>query len=336
MKLIKKHHKRLTRFFAPMIMTALLCITSPGFAQIPSILNTGPQTSGVATAMGFAPPLAIAQNKNISNASQQARLGSNSQAVLLYNKKQFEQAAKLFEQAGRDYQAAKNPIQQALSLSNLSLCYQQLGRWDDASRVITESIKLLNTTEGEGKVSVLAQSYDIQGELQLARGQGEAALKSWQNVASLYTQQNQPQLVLASQTNQAQALQSLGLYRRAIILLETALKLPPGSTQEQLLTTSKETSENSQKIQDATDAAKLDRLLQKVPASLETASALHSLGESLRVVGNLPQAELVLKRSLSIANQLQLADTVALVQLGLGNIARTQINPRLYTCLAGW
>ncbi len=327
MKLIKKHHKRLTRFFAPMVMTALLCITSPGFAQIPSILNTAPRM-GVAAAMGFAPPLAIAQNKNTSNASQQARLGSNSQAVLLYNKKQFEQAAKLFEQAGRDYQAAKNPIQQALSLSNLSLCYQQLGRWDDASRVITESIKLLNTTEAEGKVSVLAQSYDIQGELQLARGEGDAALKSWQRVASLYTQHNKPNLVLASQTNQAQALQSLGLYRRAIILLETALKLPPGSTQEQLLTTSKETSENTpQKIQDATDAAKLDRLLQKVPASRETASALHSLGESLRVVGNLPQAELVLKRSLSIANQLQLADTVALVQLGLGNIARTQINP---------
>ncbi len=237
MKLIKKHHKRLTRFFAPMVMTALLCITSPGFAQIPSILNTAPR-------MGVA--AAIAQNKNISNASQQqARLGSDSQAVSLYNKKQFEQAAKLFEQAGRDYQAAKNPIQQALSLSNLSLCYQQLGRWDDASRVITESIKLLNTTEAEGKVSVLAQSYDIQGELQLARGQGDAALKSWQRVTSLYTQQNKPQLVLASQTNQAQALQSLGLYRRAIILLETALKLPPGSTQEQLLTTRNQASENT-------------------------------------------------------------------------------------------
>lgn len=320
MILIKKHHKRLTRFFAPMVMTALLCITSPSFAQIPNTLNTAIPKE-VATA--------IAQNKNISNASlKQTPLGSDSQAASLYNKKQFAEAAKLFEQSAKAYQTAKNPIQQALSLSNLSLCYQQLGRWDDASRVITESIKLLSTTEGGGKLTVLAQSYDIQGELQLARGQGDAALKSWQRVTSLYTQQNKPSLVLASQTNQAQALQSLGLYRRAIILLETALKLPPGSTEEQLLKTPQEISENTpQNIQDTTTLTQLKTLLQKIPASSETATALHSLGESLRVVGNLPQANLVLQRSLAIANQLQLPETSALVQLSLGNAARTQVNP---------
>ncbi len=319
MKLIKKHNKRLMRFFAPMVMTALLCITSPGFAQIPNTLNTTKLPKEVATA--------IAQNKNISNSPQQVPFGSDSQAASLYNKKQFAEAAKLFEQSAQAYQAAKNPIQQALSLSNLSLCYQQLGRWDDASRAIIQSIKLLNSTEGEG-ILVLAQSYDIQGELQLARGQGDAALKSWERATSLYTTLNKPNLVLASQTNQAQALQSLGLYRRAIILLETALKLPPGSTEEQLLKSLQEVfGKTSQNLQNVTALTQLKTLLQKVPASLETATALHSLGDSLRVVGNFSQADLVLQRSLTIANQLQLPDTVALVQLSLGNTARAQVNP---------
>lgn len=326
MKLIKKNHKRLTRFLVPMVMTALLCVTSPTLAQIPSILNTAILPYGVVAVMPN-----IAQNKNISNVSQQAPLGSNSQAVLLYNKKQFAEAAKLFEQSAQAYQTQKNPIQQALSLSNLSLCYQQLGRWDDANRVITQSIKILTTAENakEGQLSALAQSYDIQGELQLARGQGDAALKSWERVTALYTQQNKPQLVLASQVNQAQALQSLGLYRRAITLLETALKLPSGSTsEEQLLTTSlKETSTNSLAEIKGTSEAKFNTLLQQIPANPETATALHSLGDSLRVVGNLPLSYLVLQRSLTIANQLQLPNLIPLIQLSLGNTVRTQINP---------
>ncbi|MEH2251921.1 tetratricopeptide repeat protein [Nostoc sp.] len=45
-------------------------------------------------------------------------------------------------------------------------------------------------------------------------------------------------------------------------------------------------------------------------------------------MGNLPPAQLVLERSLVIANQLQLPDIVALAQLSLGNTARTQADPK--------
>lgn len=253
-----------------MAIAVLLCMISPGLAQVPGL-----------------------------SIEQQARSS--------YTKGQFTEAVQLFQQAAQGYQAAKDPIHQALSLSNLSLCYQQLGRWDDANRAITESVEVLNTikeTKPE-KSLALAQALDIQGGLQLARGQSEAALKSWEGAISLYTQLNKPNKVLISQTNQAQAFQNLGIYKKAISLLETSLKLPQVST---------------------TNTQQLKSLLEKVAATPETATALRTLGESLRVVGNFPQAKLILERSLAIANQLKLPDIITLNQLSLGNLARAQIS----------
>jgi Haemolysin secretion/activation protein ShlB/FhaC/HecB len=45
-------------------------------------------------------------------------------------------------------------------------------------------------------------------------------------------------------------------------------------------------------------------------------------------VGNLPPAQLILERSLVIANQLQLPDLVALAKLSLGNTVRAQADPK--------
>ncbi|OUL20979.1 hypothetical protein BV378_28310 [Nostoc sp. RF31YmG] len=259
-----------------MAIAFILCMTLPGLAQVINIAQV--------------PSLSV---------EQQAR---NS-----YAKGEFTEAAQLFQQVAKSYQAAKDPIHQALSLSNLSLCYQQLGQWDNANRAITESIALLNTikeTKPE-KSLALAQALDIQGGLQLTRGQAEAALKSWEGATSLYTQLQKPNKVLTSQTNQAQAFQNIGLYKKAISLLETALKLPQIST---------------------TNTEQLKPLIETVAAIPETATALQTLGESLRVVGNFPQANLILERSLAIANQLKLPEIITLTQLSLGNIARSQIN----------
>ena len=277
----KKYYKLFIRFVMPMMMTALVCITSPVFAH--------PVTSTF-------------------NASFQSGASLEQQARSLYQERQFDSAAKLFQQVASTYEAQKDPVRQALSLSNLSLCYQQLGQWNDANREITKSIQLLKVTKDTSneQLLALAQAFDIQGGLQLARGQADVALKSWERATVLYTQQNKPTGAITSLTNSAQALQSLGLYRRAITLLQTALKLPqfPTDKDEQL------------------------KILSKVSASPETAVALRTLGDSLRVVGDLQQARLVLERSLKIANQLQLPDTIALVQLSLGNTARASVDPQ--------
>ncbi len=276
---IKKYYKIFVRFVMPMMMTALLCIASPPFAR--TVTNT-------------------------FSASSQSGSSLEQQARSLYQSRQFSSAASLFQQAVCAYKAQKDPIRQALGLSNLSLCYQQLGQWNDANQAITDSIALLEVVKptSNEQLLALAQALDIQGGLQLARGQADAALKSWERATVIYIQQKKPTKALMSQTNSAQALQSLGFYRRAITLLETALKLDelPTAKDEQLKILS-------------------------ISASPETATALRTLGDSLRVVGNLQQARFVLSRSLAIANKLQLPETIALAQISLGNTARAAADP---------
>ena len=277
-----KFQKRLFNFVTSMVFSAVLCITSPGFAQLPYLTK----------------PTIIAQYQSSLSIEQQARSH--------YESGDFSQAARLFGQAIQEYQSSSNPIREALSLSNLSLCYQQLGEWNNARDSITRAINLLkdiNNPQANTNLD-LAQAFDIQGSLQLARGQTNLALESWKSATDIYTQLNKPLLVLATATNQAQALQNLGLYRRAITLLEEALKLPADSTN---------------------NISQLKTVLTKIPTSPETATALHILGDSLRVVGKFSEARLVLQRSLDVAKQQNLPEIVTLAQLGLGNTARAQL-----------
>ncbi len=284
MNYIIKHYKKLIRFLIPMVMTIVLCIALPTFAKNPNFVV----------------------NSTLKVENKSALLLEN-QGRSHYQQGHFYQAAKLFLQASQAYKAASDPIRQALSLSNLSLCYQQLGNWENATSVITESIILLESSKNTStdKFSALAQSLDIQGGLQLTQGKTNAALQSWKDATAIYTQLNKPKLVLASQTKQAQALQNLGLYRRAIPLLVKALNLSPIST----------SNDEQFKTQ-----------LKGISASPETVTALRILGDSLRVVGKFEQAEITLQRSLDIAKSLQLPDAIALAQLSLGNNTRTQLN----------
>jgi CHAT domain-containing protein len=281
-------YRRFAKFALPMLTTALLCITSPGFAKITDI----PQTS-----------IPIVENQSSLPLEQQARS--------LYNQGQYNEAATLFQQAAQQYQQKKDPIRQALSLSNLSLCHQQLGNWNDAESAITQSIKLLDTNKNQKPeyTSALVQTLDIQGRLQLSRGKPETALKTWERVTAIYTQQKQPQLVLISKIKQAQALQSLGLYRRASGLLGKTLNLPLDVNADVVA-----------------EPGKLKLALKVVPISAENATALYILGDSLRVIGEFKPAKLILERSLAIAQKLEIPKTVALVNLSLGNLSRGQIS----------
>ncbi len=279
MKRIQRNWQKSIRFWVPLVLTALLCIAEPSVAQVPAIF-------------GLSAPIAA------PSVERQAR----SQ----YTSGQFAEAATLFQQAAQAYKAAGEPIRQALSLSNLSLSYQQLGQWKQAQQAIADSLALVQANDKNPGSLALAQALDIQGDLYLAQGQAEPALRSWETATALYTQQGKPDRAKASQNNQAQALQRMGLSRRAIALLDKVLNLQQRSTA------------NPQQLQ---------TLLQSVPASPETATALRILGESLQMTGNSSQARTVLERSLAIATPLQLSDAIALAQLSLGNTARAQSDP---------
>ena len=212
----------------------------------------------------------------------------------LYEAGRYQEAIPILQQAIQTYAAQGDKLRQALTLSNLALTYQQLGAWAEANRAIAESLDLVQAQRrSDDRLQVLAQVLTIQGQLQLAQGESEPALTSWQQATAVYEQLGDAENVVQSQLNQAQALQALGFYRRAISML-----------------------------------MEVNRTLQAQPDSLTKAIALRSLGDSLLVSGSLKAAHTAIQTSLDLANQLPVAasrtEAIAAAQLSLGNLTRAE------------
>jgi CHAT domain-containing protein len=265
------------------LLTVLLClIASPSLAGFPTPALLSQSTQNPAT--------------RAEHLEQQGRSH--------YTAGQFTEARIAFEQAAQAYAAQGNPLKQAIALSNLSLSYQQLGQWTAATQAITESLRLLDIKpDGNKQQQALAQVLDIQGRLYLLQGNGQAAFETWEQAATLYQQLGKQAQITENQINQAQALQTLGHYRRAIQTLVDALSWQP---------------------QTITDLDALNAQLQTLEASSTSIVALQSLGEALRVTGNLESSRQILQQSLEMAQRLQQPETIATAQFKLGNLTWTE------------
>jgi CHAT domain-containing protein len=224
------------------------------------------------------------------------------QGTQFYEASQFAAAVTVWQQAASAFKAEGDILNQAMALSNLSLTYQQLGQWPQATQAITESLNLLgfkpqgmqtkpNKNTSKEHLKILAQSLGIQGRLELSQGQAEKALKTWQEAASIYTQVGDDAGVISSQIYQAQVLQSQGLYRRALQTLQQV-----------------RSSLNSQ-----------------VDSPVKS-TGLRSLGNALRLVGDLDESRKVLEQSLAVAKSSQSSQDTGATLLSLGNIAKAQQN----------
>jgi CHAT domain-containing protein/tetratricopeptide (TPR) repeat protein len=248
--------------------------------------------------------------------TQQNPLQLVEQAKKLYTTGQFEQAALVWQQTAEAFAAQGDKLNQAMALSNLSLTQQQLGKWDEAKQAIATSLKLVETQEKTAaQRRIQAQTFDIQGQLQLGVGRSQAALKTWQQAADIYKNIGNKQGLIQNQINQAQAMQELGLYRRAGETLLAALEL-----EHQNLIISK------QQLQSLT--AKLSKTGKLV--SLQVLG-LRSLGDVLRVIGNKEQSQLVLTESVKLAQQLSDTQNLAASYLSLGNTALSLGNQKVQT-----
>ena len=216
------------------------------------------------------------------------------QGKILYEMGRFSEAAGAWRQAAQIYQAQGETLNQALSLSYLSLAYQDLGDWEQSQTAIAQSLDLLQPEEtlNQPRIAILAQALNTQGSLQLAMGQPEAALNTWRRAADTYLQVGDEIGRLGSQINQAQALQTIGLYRRAQKVLE-----------------------------------QVNESLQTQADSRLKASGLRSLGGVLKVVGNLQQSRQVLEESLAIAQRMNLTADISAAQFSLGNTLRALGQP---------
>ncbi|MGD1858120.1 MAG: CHAT domain-containing protein [Leptolyngbyaceae cyanobacterium] len=260
------------RKLSPRLICRTLCWFGLGLwlAVVPTILPTEAATVDIAAQI---------QTQNVSPASPLE------QGRRYYQSGQFSEAITRWQQAAETYQVQGNQPNQALSMSYLASAYKELGQWQAAETAIAQSLELLQgdrTDTASNAGLILAQALNTQGSLQLASGNPEAALNSWQQAEALYDEADDVRGTLGARLNQAQALQSLGLYRQARTRLED-----------------------------------INKQLQSRPDSLLKAKALQSLGVTLQRVGAFSESLEVLEQSLSMTEQLG-ADTDA-VLLGLGH-----------------
>ncbi|HBW58504.1 MAG TPA: hypothetical protein DEF27_12150, partial [Oscillatoriales bacterium UBA8482] len=186
---------------------------------------------------------------------------------------------------------AGDRVNQAIALSNLSLVFQQLGQWEKAESAIESSLALINNLSFAKKPLILAQILDIQGQLQLTKGQSEQAIKTWKQSFKLYAEAGNWLGKITNQINQSMALQTLGLYRQSLKTL-----------------------------------TEVNETLKSQPDSLIKATALLSLGNTLKQVGDLTTSEIVLQESLELAKNLNNLQLLSKIYLSLANINRTQNN----------
>ena len=141
-----------------------------------------------------------------------------------YQSGQYTAAVGAWLPAAQAFASRGDRLNQAVVLSNLALAYQQLGQWVEGNQAIADGIEILNTEQAKAGTTeapvLLAQAFNIRGSLQLAQGQAEPALLSWQTATAAYQRAKEPSGMIRSQINQSQALRALGLYPRAKSTLE--------------------------------------------------------------------------------------------------------------------
>jgi CHAT domain-containing protein len=216
------------------------------------------------------------------------------QGRVLYEGDRYNDAVKILQQANAAFAESGDKLGQAMTLSNLSLAYQQLGLWTEAENAITQTLNLLQNLDSSKQSSeIFAQALDVQGRLQVAQGQTEKAINTWQQAADIYLKIGESAKLIRNRINSAQALQVLGLYRQAENILE-----------------------------------ELRRSLATLPDTIDKITGLRSLGDVLRLVGNLTESEKVLQESLKLASSLRSNQAISATLISLGKTARTQQNPQ--------
>ncbi|MEM8806619.1 MAG: CHAT domain-containing protein [Cyanobacteria bacterium P01_G01_bin.38] len=245
----------------------LVVVTAPGIASEP--------TDGI-----------------VSNTSAATLL---SEGKIAHDAGQLTLAAQHWQSAAQLYEAQSDQqVDQALSLSYLSLSHQELGNWESAKRAVQQSLRLLQNRHDldEHGQQVLAQVLNTYGGLQLAMGQAEEALATWQKAAQYYGHLGDTLGQLGSQINQAQAMQTLGFYGQAKTRLVT-----------------------------------VQETIQNQPDTLFKATVLRSLGSVLQITGNLNVAQTLLEESLAITEKLDQPLESSKTQLVLANTLRAIDQP---------
>lgn len=212
------------------------------------------------------------------------------QGRTFYQAGQYQAAIAIWQTTAEQFQTQGDRSHQALTLSYLSLAYQALHQWEQAQQTIHQSLELLRAATPPAPAIVWAQALNTQASLHHHTGNGEIALETWKQSQMFYEQARDPVGSLGSQINQAQALQSLGFYRRS---------------QQQL---------NA-----------LTQQLATMPDSDVKVNGLRSLAQTMQVMGDAEKSQQLLQQSLAIAQKLSAKPYLSSIFLNLGKTAN-QLN----------
>jgi tetratricopeptide (TPR) repeat protein len=242
--------------------------------------------------------LAIASISQSSESHFQSFLSQPSELLergkKLYKGSLYHEAIATWQEAISGFERQGDLVGQAWALSYLSLAYQDLGQWKPAQEAIATSLALWERTEQQQDPKILAQILNIQGYLHSRTGQTQAALESWQRAEEAYRKAGDTVGIIGSQINQAQALQSLGLYRRANSLLSVVQK----------------------------------SLRSEADSSLKV-KGLKSLGSILQLTGNLQESQKLLEEARAIAQRIKDDTSLSEILFCLGNVERDLQEPQL-------
>ncbi|MEH1909410.1 MAG: CHAT domain-containing protein [Nostoc sp.] len=211
----------------------------------------------------------------------------------LYQSGRFAEAVIAWQTAAQQYHTQGDRLNEALSLSYLSLAQQELNQWEVAQQSIEQSLKLLQTNKPSADAILWAQAFNTQANLQLHTGKAETAIESWQQAQKFYEQAGDKMGSLGSQINQAQALQTLGFYRRSKQQLEV-----------------------------------LTQKLQGMPDNEIKISGLRSLALALEMIGD-GNSQQLLEQSLAIANKIAAKPQLSSILISLGQTAVDLQDPNM-------
>ncbi len=246
---------------------------------------------------------------NLVNAQNLVQQGRQS-----YQAEKYQEVIDKLEQAVDIFAKLEQLESEAITQSNLSLVYQQLGKWKKARSAIEQSFKLLefnydlNNPDtwkiediAKGRLPIIAQVINTYGRLLYFQGNFDRSLASWQFVTKISQKLNNNRGIVTSQINQGQALLALGLSQEAKNISEL-----------------------------------VQRNLDYLPDDLKF-QGLISLGNVFRTTGDLANSEQLLQQGLALVESSQSAKDIATINLSLadtwqawGNLARERQLPIRY------
>jgi CHAT domain-containing protein/tetratricopeptide (TPR) repeat protein len=274
-------------------------------ATIPSYIPSSPTPHAVPGL--FAPTLALEQVTSTQLVSEQFT-SDEERALNLYRTGDFAAAVQEWQNIA---DRSTDGIDRAIALGNLSLCWQKLGQWNAATEAIAQSWQQMSAAPAQpDTLQIQAQLLTIQGSLDFALGDYANALDRWEESEELYEQLGDRDRATRSRLNQVQAMQGLGLYRRA---------------EKTLAAMTAQLNEQPDSALKATQWRSLGNVL-RVLGNVGTLDAIGSTCQ-LRVADLQPvpatlSAATAWQQSLAVAMRLNLPEATSEAYLGLGNVAR--------------